>query len=84
MNPLLVFNNACTLWFDKIGPWDWHACCVQHDLDYHNQIGKALADLKLETCVDHILPYMGDIMWFAVTLVGIFWYAAAAKKRDNA
>lgn len=73
--------NACTLWFDRLGPWNWHQCCVQHDLDYAHHIGKALADARLEQCVEAILPGMGWIMWLGVTIFGGFWYAMIKYKR---
>ena len=75
------FNDACNLWIERIGPFDFKNCCVQHDLDYLHQIGKALADARLEHCVNAILPGMGTIMFIGVTLFGALWYAAARRKR---
>ena len=75
--------NACTLWFDSLGPWNWHNCCVKHDFDYAHQVGKALADAKLEHCVDAILPGMGVVMWLGVTVFGIFWYLRARLKKQG-
>lgn len=72
--------NACNLWFDQLGPLNWHQCCVQHDIDYGMQIGKVLADAKLGACVNAVLPGMGSIMWLAVTIFGGFWYGAAAAR----
>lgn len=72
--------TACTLWFDSLGPWNWHACCVQHDFDYVHQIGEALANVRLERCVDAVLPGMGVVMWLGVTLFGGIWYALARRE----
>ena len=74
------FNDACTDWIERIGPFDFKNCCVQHDLDYAHQVAKAVADARLEHCVDAILPGMGLIMWLGVTLFGALWYVAARKK----
>lgn len=72
--------NACTLWFDHIGPWNWNACCVQHDADYAALVPKAIADAHLEHCVDAILPGMGLVMWLGVTAFGWLWYAMAKRR----
>jgi hypothetical protein len=77
------FNDACTLWIEHIGPFDWRQCCVQHDADYAHQVAKAIADARLETCVNGILPFMGTVMWLGVTVLGAFWYAAVARKRHQ-
>ena len=66
--------NACTLWFDRLLWWNWHDCCVAHDLGYLDHIGKAIADAQLEHCVDGVLPGMGIIMWLGVTVFGGIWY----------
>lgn len=71
--------NACSLWFDHFFIWNWHQCCVQHDLDYGAHIGKALADEKLAACVNAILPGMGTIMFIGVTLFGWLWYYRAKR-----
>ncbi len=73
--------NACTFWIDRLLWWDWHACCVRHDLDYASLVPKALADERLKLCVDAILPGMGDVMWFGVAVFGGLWYAMAQAKR---
>ena len=73
--------NACTLWIDRLGPWNWHACCVQHDFDYGHQVAKAVADARLEHCVNAILPDMGTLMWLGVTIFGGIWYAAARRRQ---
>jgi hypothetical protein len=75
------FNGACTLWFSSIGPWSWEKCCETHDLDYGHQIAKAIADAKLEHCVDAILPGMGFVMWVGVTVFGGLWYALARRRK---
>lgn len=74
------FNDACTLWFEQFGPWNWSRCCVAHDLDYWLQVEKALADARLAHCVNNILPGMGSIMWLGVTIFGGLFYARAAAK----
>jgi len=66
--------NACSFWFDQIGRFNWHQCCVQHDHDYAALVPKAIADAHLGACVDHVLPGMGDLMWLGVTLFGGLWY----------
>ena len=76
------FNDACNLWIERVGPFDWKQCCDQHDLDYAHQVAKAVADARLEHCVDAILPGMGTIMWLGVALFGVFWYVAARKKHQ--
>jgi LPXTG-motif cell wall-anchored protein len=70
------------MWFDSLGPFNWHSCCVQHDFDYGHQIGKAIADAHLEACVNAALPGMGTLMWAGVALLGGIWYAAAKRKRS--
>lgn len=75
--------DACTLWFDSLGPWNWHTCCVQHDIDYAALIGKALADARLEHCVNAVLPGMGFLMWFGVTVFGGLWYLHARMQKDD-
>lgn len=72
--------NACTLWFSSIGPWNWNACCQVHDHDYAIGTVKAIADARLEHCVDAILPGMGVVMWVGVAVFGGLWYAMARRK----
>ena len=44
--------DYCTLWFEG---W-WSHCCQAHDADYSVQIGQALADGQLFSCVVNSLP----------------------------
>lgn len=75
------FNDACNLWIERLGPFDWKQCCVQHDFDYGHQVLKTIADVKLEQCVNAVLPGMGLIMWIGVTIFGGLWYVMAKRKR---
>jgi len=75
--------SACTLWFDRLLWWNWHQCCVAHDYAYAHQLPKALADAALAHCVNNILPGMGIVMWFGVTLFGAAWYALARKRSQS-
>ena len=73
-------DNACTLWFDRLLWWDWHACCVQHDWDYAHLVPKDVADAALGACVNAVLPGMGSIMWAGVAVFGGLWYAMAVRR----
>jgi hypothetical protein len=76
--------NACSLWFDSIGPWNWHQCCVLHDQLYASGIvTKMAADAALEHCVNAILPGMGAVMFLGVsTPIGwLFWWRARLRNR---
>lgn len=44
--------DYCTLWPEG---W-WAACCQAHDAAYSAQIGKLLADERLQQCVSASLP----------------------------
>lgn len=72
-------ENACTLWFDRLLWWDWHACCVQHDQNYATLMPKEIADEILRGCVNLVLPGMGDVMWVGVAIFGGLWYAMAKR-----
>lgn len=45
-------KDYCTLWPEG---W-WGDCCKQHDSDYLNQIGRAVADNDLFQCVMQSSP----------------------------
>jgi hypothetical protein len=75
--------NACSFWFDQLGRFNWHECCVQHDIDYATLVPKAIADAHLGACVDHILPGMGALMWLGVTVFGGLWYLRALIRHVN-
>lgn len=75
--------NACTLWFDRLWQWDWSACCVAHDHAYATLVPKAVADAALAACVNGVLPGMGDVMWWGVTLFGGLFYARAVVRYFN-
>ena len=74
-----IRSATCGLIRSEVGTG--RPAAFQHDLDYLHQIGKALADARLEHCVNAILPGMGTIMFIGVTLFGALWYAAARRKR---
>ncbi len=77
--------NACTLWFDSLGPFNWHDCCVAHDVAYGAGVNKLLADDTLAVCVNHVLPGMGLIMLLGVSsVIGWAFYLRAWLQRRKA
>ena len=62
--------DYCTLWFEG---W-WSHCCEAHDADYAAQIGQALADERLMSCVASALP---DLAVQHPILAGAFGVASA-------
>lgn len=49
-------QDHCTLWPDRLGGFDWAACCAAHDVDYAEQVDRLLADDRLWSCVTQSLP----------------------------
>lgn len=45
-------TDDCTLWPDRIGAWEYAACCRAHDLAYSDpEVPRLVADLDLARCV---------------------------------
>lgn len=63
--------DYCTLWFEG---W-WSHCCEAHDADYAAQIGQALADERLLSCVAGALPQLAADH---PALAAVFGVASAA------
>lgn len=70
-------SDGCTFWLNRLGPYDWRNCCVQHDWDYSHLVPKWTADAHLAHCVNAILPSMGTLMWLGVATFGCLWYLKA-------
>ena len=78
--------NYCTLWLDRLLWWDRSQCCAAHDADYSLGMVKPVADYFLQACANHILPGLGDVMWFGLVVLGRLisaWFYAAPADTHN-
>jgi len=70
--------NYCTGWFSRLGCLSWNHCCRQHDdhagavdlLEYDREFFRLMADAELRSCVNKVLPVMGDVMFLGVRVFG--------------
>ena len=60
--------DYCTFWFEG---W-WAHCCQAHDDDYIAQVGRAIADWDLMTCVATAAPHPVLAVLSVVIAVGMF------------
>lgn len=77
--------DYCTMFLEG---W-WSTCCKAHDEAYTAQIGKAVADSQLFSCVAHSDPTLiggvvsvavAGAVWAGVKLFGKRFYKAAKPK----
>lgn len=80
--------DYCT-WFPE--GW-WATCCQAHDLAYINQIGKALADSQLLSCVADsangsvmaaVSFAVAGLMYVGVRLFGRKYYTNAKANKEH-
>jgi hypothetical protein len=69
-------SDGCTMSPD----FDFRDCCVRHDYDYHDQVPRKKADLKLKACIEkkgH--PKLAKLYYFGVRAFGWLRYRKAIK-----
>lgn len=66
--------DHCTLWPDRLGPFDWATCCLAHDIAYEYALPRLEADITLAKCVWAVWPVMGVIMGAGVIAFGWLFY----------
>jgi len=76
-----LFEQPCSFFFNRFGPWSWAHCCEDHDQGYHeyelayDRAGaRLMLDEALRECVNKVLPPLGWLMFYAVRLFGRFSY----------
>lgn len=68
-------TDYCTLWPDRLGAYDWSACCAAHDLAYASGLDRAAADFELVACVAANGPlWMAALMGAGVMAFGWIFY----------
>ena len=67
---------ACTLWPDKIGPWDFKPSCEMHDKLYklwrRGIVRRKVADylFYLDLCVRGVPQPLASVMYYGVRALG--------------